>query len=88
MVSLSMVYCIQKMILSIEIILTGKSEKTQSDRGQFMTNSANGCHKVFIFFVCPLIYAFSHCCFREKELQIFISFLACYILAVVIVVKV
>ena len=42
LVSLGMVYCIQKMILSIEIILTGKCEKTQSDRGQFMTNSANG----------------------------------------------
>ena len=43
------------MILSIEIILTGESEKMQSDRGQFMTNSANGCHKdmlIFCIFKC------------------------------------
>ena len=53
--SLSVVYCIQKMILSIEIILTGKSEKTQSVRGHFMTNVANGCHKdmlIFCIFKC------------------------------------
>ena len=50
-----MVYCIQKMILSIEIILTGKSEKTQSVRGQFMTNVVNDCHKdmlIFCIFKC------------------------------------
>ena len=43
------------MILSIMIILTGESEKMQSDRGQFMTNLANGCHKdmlIFCIFKC------------------------------------
>ena len=52
---ISMVYCIQKMILSIEIYTSGKSEEVQSDRGQFMTNSANGCRKdmlIFCIFKC------------------------------------
>ena len=28
----------------------GKSEEMQSDRAQFMTNSANGCHKEMLIF--------------------------------------
>ena len=49
LMSLSMVYCIQKMILRIEIYC-GKSEEMQSDRAQFMTNSANGCRKDMLIF--------------------------------------
>ena len=48
-----------------------------------MTNSANGCRKdMFIFFVWPLIMltSLSHCCFREKEMQIFIFLLLSCIL--------
>ena len=54
LISLSMVYCIQKMILSTEIY-----------------------YIVFIFFVWPLIKltSFSYCCFREKELHIFLFLL-------------
>ena len=51
-----------------------------------MTNSAKGCRKdmlIFCIFKClsfivwPLIMltGISHCCFREKELQIFIFLL-------------
>ena len=47
-----------------------------------MTNSANGYRKdLLIFFFWPLIMltSLSHCCFREKELQILIFLLLSYI---------
>ena len=47
--SLNTVYCTQKMILALRYT-SGKSEEMQSDLGQFMTNSANGCHKDMLTF--------------------------------------
>ena len=70
--SLSKVYCIQKMILSIEIILTGKSEKTQSDRGQFMTNQPMVVIKICLYFAFLSVYLLclpSNICFLPLLFQ-------------------
>ena len=60
-------------------LFTVFSEKMQSGRGQFMTNSSNGCRKYMLIFASLSVYltltSFSHCCFREKEMQIFIVLL-------------